>query len=130
MIAFFAFVLYYTSKAKRGKELYVRPIGGLSAMSEAVGRATEMGRPVLYVPGIADVDDIQTIAAVVILSEVSKLAASYEQPEEVVNWYFADPSRLGQIESLVLEEKVVDWVLENTDVTEVDSSFEEIMQRG
>ena len=78
LIIFFAFVLYYTAAAKQGKDLYVRPIAGLSAMNEAVGRATEMGRPVLYVPGIADMDDIQTIAAVVILSEVAKLAASYD----------------------------------------------------
>ncbi|MHC4471852.1 MAG: DUF6754 domain-containing protein [Planctomycetota bacterium] len=78
MVAFFAFVLYYTAAAKKGKDLYVRPIGGLSAMNEAVGRATEMGRPVLYVPGIAEIEDIQTIAAIVILSEVSKLAASYD----------------------------------------------------
>ena len=44
-------------------------------MNEAVGRATEMGRPVLYVPGIADMDDIQTIASMNILSEVAKTAA-------------------------------------------------------
>jgi hypothetical protein len=37
-----------------------------------------MGRPVLFVPGIADVDDIQTIAAVVILSSVAKTAARYD----------------------------------------------------
>jgi uncharacterized protein DUF6754 len=78
LVVFFAFVLYYTQLAKKGRKLYIRPIAGLSAMNEAVGRATEMGRPVLYVPGIADMDDIQTIAAVVILSEVAKLAASYD----------------------------------------------------
>ncbi len=107
MLLFFSFVLYYTRQAKRGKELYVRPIAGLSAMNEAVGRATEMGRPVLYVPGIADMDDIQTIASVVILSEVAKLAASYDTrtivptgkpiifpvAEETVRNAFADAGR-------------------------------------
>jgi hypothetical protein len=78
LIVFFGLVLYYTRMAKKGRELYIRPIAGLSAMHEAVGRATEMGRPVLYVPGIADMDDIQTIAAIVILSEVARLAASYD----------------------------------------------------
>lgn len=78
MIGFFVAVVWYTMRAKRGEQLYVRPIAGLAAMNEAIGRSTEMGRPVLYVPGIADVDDIQTIASMVILSEVAKLAASYD----------------------------------------------------
>jgi hypothetical protein len=50
----------------------------LSALNEAIGRATEMGRPILYVPGIAEVDDIQTLASMVILHEVAKTAATYE----------------------------------------------------
>jgi hypothetical protein len=78
MLTFFAFVLYYMRAATKGKDLYVRPIGGLAAMDEAIGRSTEMGRPVLYVPGIADVDDIQTLSAIVILSEVAKRCASYD----------------------------------------------------
>lgn len=39
-------------------------------MQEAIGRATEMGRPILYVPGIAEVDDIQTIASMNFLAKV------------------------------------------------------------
>lgn len=78
MLGFFGSIIYYTSRAKRDANLYIRPIAGLAAMNEAVGRATEMGRPILYVPGIADVDDIQTIASMTILSEVAKLAASYD----------------------------------------------------
>ncbi|MFV1958031.1 MAG: DUF6754 domain-containing protein [Planctomycetota bacterium] len=75
---FFASMLYYIWRARQGKSTYVRPIAGLAAMSEAIGRATEMGRPILYVPGIGDVDDIQTIASVVILSEVAKMAAAHD----------------------------------------------------
>ena len=78
LLAFFAAVLFYTAQARKGAPLYIRPIAGLSAINEAIGRATEMGRPILYVPGIADVDDIQTIASVVILSNVAKTAASYQ----------------------------------------------------
>ncbi|MEN8151314.1 MAG: DUF6754 domain-containing protein [Planctomycetota bacterium] len=78
MLFFFGCIIYFTSRARRDSNLYIRPIAGLEAMHEAIGRATEMGRPILYVPGIADVDDIQTIASVVILSEVAKLAASYD----------------------------------------------------
>src|SRR5207237_2857604 len=47
---------------------------------EAIGRATEMGRPVLYVPGILDIDEIQTVAGLVILESVARLTAKYQTP--------------------------------------------------
>lgn len=61
-------------------------------------------------------------------SMIEKLAASYDAPDEVVRWYYADRSRLANIESLALEELVVDWVLEQVNVKEDSISFEEIMQ--
>ncbi len=73
-----ALVLYYISQARAGKELFIRRIAGLEAVQEAVGRATEMGKPVLFVPGIADIDDIQTIAAVTILGRVATMIAEYD----------------------------------------------------
>lgn len=73
-----AFVLYYISQARAGKKLFIRRIAGLEAVQEAVGRATEMGKPILYVPGIADIDDIQTIAAVTILGRVATMVAEYD----------------------------------------------------
>jgi hypothetical protein len=77
---FFGFVLIYIRLAASGKEFFVRRISGLNAMEEAIGRATEMGRPVLYVPGIDDLNNIQTIASMVILGDVARLTASYEMP--------------------------------------------------
>jgi len=76
-------VLIFISLARKGKELYIRPIAGLQAVDEAVGRATEMGRPVLYVPGILDMDDVQTIAGVAILGRVARKTAEYETPLSV-----------------------------------------------
>ena len=73
-------VLFFIGRAKAGKQLYIRPIAGLQAVDEAVGRATEMGRPVLYVPGIMDMDDIQTIAGIAILGRVARKTAEYETP--------------------------------------------------
>ena len=69
-----AFVWY----AKRGGEIKVRPIAGLEAVTEAVGRATEMGKPVLFVPGILDINDIQTVAGITVLANVAKTAAQYD----------------------------------------------------
>ena len=79
-LAFFALVLVFTKLAERGADLFVRRIPGLNAVEEAVGRATEMGRPVLYVPGIGEIDNIMTIASLTILSHVAKITARYETP--------------------------------------------------
>ena len=78
VILFFAFVLYFLWSSRGGRKLFVRRIAGIDAIEEAVGRATEMGRPVLYVPGVQDIDDIQTMAALVILESVARMAARYE----------------------------------------------------
>ena len=80
MVLFFGMVLIFTRLAERGAELFVRRIPGLNAVEEAVGRATEMGRPVLYVPGIGEIDNIMTIASLTILSHVAKITAKYETP--------------------------------------------------
>jgi hypothetical protein len=75
-----AIILYYIETGKRGKKLYIREIAGLAAVDDAVGRATEMGKPVLYIPGIMDMDDIQTIASMVILGRVARKTAEYGSP--------------------------------------------------
>jgi hypothetical protein len=66
-----------------GIPLRVRKIAGLEAVDEAVGRATEMGRSCLFVPGIQDMNDIQTIAGITVLARVSKTAAEYGAKVEV-----------------------------------------------
>jgi len=83
MLAFFLLVLYYMSVAQSGRKPFVRRLAGIDAIEEAIGRATEMGRPVLYVPGIQDIDDIQTVAGLVILEHVARLTARYETPIRV-----------------------------------------------
>jgi len=82
-VLFFAFVIYYMAGAQAGKKPFVRRIPGIDAIEEAIGRATEMGRPVLYIPGIQDIDDIQTVAGLVILESVARLTAKYETPIRV-----------------------------------------------
>ncbi|MBI65596.1 MAG: hypothetical protein CMG64_04835 [Candidatus Marinimicrobia bacterium] len=69
---------FFIQKAKAGEEIYLRPISGMSAMEEAVGRATEMGTSVLFVPGISGLDQIDTISGLVILGHVSGMTAEYE----------------------------------------------------
>ena len=76
-------VIVCTELARRGKPFYVRPIAGLQAIEEAVGRATEMGKPMLFVPGIMDMNEIDTVAGLTILASVAKTAAEYDTPLEV-----------------------------------------------
>lgn len=69
-------LLIYMSK--KGKRFYIRRIAGLTAVEEAIGRATEMGRPLLFIPGIMDINDVQTIAGITILHKVAKTVAEYD----------------------------------------------------
>lgn len=70
--------LLYLQIARSGKKLFIRKINGLDAVEEAVGRSTEMGKPIMYVLGIGYVTDIPTIAGLTILGRVSKKVAEYE----------------------------------------------------
>ena len=71
-------IFYFTAQVRAGKEIFIRRIPGIDAIEEGIGRATEMGKPVLYVPGIDELQDIQTIASMLILGEVSKKVAEYQ----------------------------------------------------
>ncbi len=76
-------VVFWIYRAKKGRPIKVRKIAGLEAVDEAVGRATEMGRSVLFIPGIQDINEIQTIAGLTILARVSKTAAAFGAKVEV-----------------------------------------------
>jgi hypothetical protein len=69
---------YYIDRARSGENIYLRPIAGLKAMEEAVGRSTEMGKSVLFVPGISDLDQVETVSGLVILGHVAEMTAQYE----------------------------------------------------
>ena len=71
-------IYYYIDRARSGDEIYLRTIPGLKAIEEAVGRATEMGKSVLFVPGISDLDQVETITGLNILGHVAEHTAKYE----------------------------------------------------
>jgi len=84
-LVFLFLVVFAISQARRGRGLFIRRIAGLDAVEEALGRATEMGRPILYVPGLSSIADVATIAALNILSEIAKKTASFGTPLIVPN---------------------------------------------
>ena len=104
---FFLLLFFYIRQAQSGVRWTFRKIPGLDAIEEAIGRATEMGRGVLYVPGVQEIDDIQTIASMILLTKVARMTAKYETnllvptnspgvytvAEEVVKSAYADVGR-------------------------------------
>ena len=77
-LIFAATTVYFIRAARSGRNLYIRPIPGISAVDEAIGRATEMGRPILFVLGTGTAGDIATIAGYTVLARVARKTAEYQ----------------------------------------------------
>jgi trigger factor len=60
-------------------------------------------------------------------SIIEELAQSYDRPEEVVKWYYANPDRLHEVEYLAMEDNVVSWVLDRAKVKETAVDFDVLM---
>lgn len=82
-VLFSGLIMGYIGIARR-RELKIRRIAGLEALDEALGRATEMGKPVLFIHGLRDMSQISTIAAVNILGRVARRTAEYDTALRVV----------------------------------------------
>ncbi|MEW6164344.1 MAG: trigger factor [Pseudomonadota bacterium] len=61
---------------------------------------------------------------------VDEFAATFEDPQEVVRWYYSQPQRLAEAEALAMENNVVEWVLANATVTDKPVAFDELMGNG
>ncbi len=62
--------------------------------------------------------------------KIEQVASGYEDPAAVLNWYYSDQKNLAEVESLSLEDDVVDWVLGHAKVTDKACTFDEIMNKG
>jgi len=100
MAVFGGLILFFLWWARRGHVPYVRPIAGITAMEEAIGRATELGRKILYLPGAGSVDDNQTIASLAVMRHVASLSASYGADLSVLN---KDPLTFAAAQETVRE---------------------------
>ncbi len=96
----FVFILGFVLYAKRGKKLYIRPIAGLQAIDDAIGRATEMGKPILYSAGLGKMDRVATMASMNILSSVAEKTAEYNTPLIFPNY---DPVVMTTAQEVVKE---------------------------
>ena len=77
VVIFVTAIVFFVRSAREGKELFIRRLPGLDEVDNAVGRATEMGKPILYITGLSGISDVATIAAINILGEVAKKTAEY-----------------------------------------------------
>jgi hypothetical protein len=84
-VLFTAIILISIGVARSGRNIFIRRIAGLNALDEAIGRATEVGKKVFYIPGIQSMDDIQTVASVAILGYVARATARYGTDLDVPN---------------------------------------------
>jgi hypothetical protein len=84
----FSLIIIVTIRyAKRGGKLYIRPLAGINAVDEAIGRATEMGQPILFVPGLGEAYEVATIAAFTVLGRVARKTAEYQSRLIVPAYY-------------------------------------------
>jgi hypothetical protein len=84
-VIFTAIILVSIFWARSGREIFIRRISGLNAIDEAIGRATELGKKVIYIPGIQSMDNIQTIASIAILGHIARATARYGTDLDVPN---------------------------------------------
>ncbi|MBM3330304.1 fibronectin type III domain-containing protein [candidate division WOR-3 bacterium] len=68
---------YYLQRARKGAKMYIRKIAGLDAIDDALGRATEMGKPILFSFGLGYITDMVVIAALPLLRKIAKKSAEY-----------------------------------------------------
>jgi trigger factor len=62
-----------------------------------------------------------------IKAHIEELAASYEKPADVMRWYYSDNNRLAEVEAIVIENNVTDFVLAQAKISEKSVSFDELM---
>jgi len=63
-------------------------------------------------------------------ANIDSMAENFGEKEEFVNWYYSQPERLAEVENVVLENEIVDWILNQTTVVENETDFDTIMNPG
>ena len=69
------------------------------------------------------------IDAFKVRSVIDEMAKSYDKPEDVVNWYYSDKTRLNDVQQMVLEDQAIDWVVSQASVTDETVGFNDVMEK-
>ncbi|MDO4637687.1 MAG: trigger factor [Lautropia sp.] len=108
----------------RGVDLKNAPPMPTDAFSEQAARRVRLG---LIVSEVVRENALQAKPEQ-IRKQIEEFASTYENPAEVVRWYFSDRDRLAEVEALVVEQNVVDWLLSKAKVTHHEVGFDELMK--
>jgi trigger factor len=118
-------------------------------MQPYIERAASMGQSVDNLPLPRDVFETQArrrVALSLIMSEIIQkneiridalkvrsviedMAKSYETPEDVINWYYSDESRLNDVRQMVLEDQTVEWIVSQAKIVEESLGFNDVMDK-
>ncbi len=90
----------YIARARRGEKMFIRKIAGLDAIDDALGRATEMGKPILFSFGLGYITDMVVIAALPLLRRIARRTAEYSSRLLVPN---SDPIVMTAAQETVKE---------------------------
>jgi hypothetical protein len=100
LIALMVIFSIYINFARKGMSAFIRKIAGLEALDDAIGRATEMGKPVLYIPGLWGLTNVTVLASLSILRRVARKTAEYGSRIMIPN---ADPLVMTAAQEVVKE---------------------------
>ena len=117
-------VLVATDIAARGLDMRKAPPVPTDAFNEQATRRVRLG---LIVSEVVRENALQAKPEQ-IRKQIEEFASTYENPAEVVRWYFSDRDRLAEVEALVVEQNVVDWLLSKAKVTDHEVGFDELMK--
>ncbi|MGB9589298.1 MAG: DUF6754 domain-containing protein [candidate division WOR-3 bacterium] len=100
LLAFSLVFFAYLFAARGGVTMTIRKIAGLEELDNAVGRATELGRPILFIHGLSTISELPTVAALTVLKHIGRKAADYETKLLVPN---NDPLVMAASQEVVKE---------------------------
>jgi len=113
---------YYENAEKRNVDVNeIKPAN--ADFEEQAKRRVALG---LILAEIIQKNEIKAEAEAV-RAVIDEMAASYEEPEQVVSWYYGDQNRLAEVEQMVLEDATVDWILDQVKVTDESVAFSDVM---
>lgn len=114
----------YRSEAEKRKQAFDE-IAAKEHFQSLANRRVALG---LLLNRIIEVNQVK-VDSNRVRAAVDDLALSYEDPQEVVNWYYSNRDQLSQVQNMVVEDQVVDLILERSKVSERKVAFKELMQQ-
>ncbi len=116
---------YRTTLQQQGLSESDIPTGDVSMFNEQAKKRVTLQ---LLVANIIKLNEIKVDPAKV-RAMIEKAAVGYEDTSEVINWYYSDKDRLSDIEALVLEEEVVNWIMQKAQVNETELAFDALINK-